>query len=314
MFWPSPRIIRILSMNCSEGARGALRFLFLERKTGSSKKNKVNQCLPVQGSLDYPFGGNQTWCIYKCMIILRDFPKNSGMEFGLVSFFMTPRQYGCWLSTKVMASLKVWLFDLRISIGFLPLQVVMLLDRGIDPWAHNDTLDKIRSTTCGFYDINCFARTFPIKPFGMSLPERASSCFCSGLPGCTFPSPGFSWDRQFQRVSTNAGQYSQTRPDIALQMGGVCQLLGGTPRKTNKCHLKKTFPETNIEPENGWFGYLAILLRWPIIQGRTVSFRDECSGWKTILSFLKRTLFYGTFANFRGSQVLIQCRRWGQCS
>jgi len=92
--------------------------------------------------------------------------------------------------------------------------VTCYIDRGIDPWADNDTLDKIRSTTCEFMISTALQEFFPsnllVYPF-LSGQVLVFALVCKQFG--TFPSPGFSWDRQFQRVSTNAGQYSQTRPE-----------------------------------------------------------------------------------------------------
>ena len=132
------------------------------------------------GIIKLPIWGESN-LMHTCMVTLSDFSKKI--------------VHGCWLSTKVLDafcvtfSISEWKPLTRNSgQAVLPwilapwgCHVTCYIDRSIDPWAHNDTLDKIRSMTCGFYDINCFARIFPIKPFGMSLPERASSCFCSGL-------------------------------------------------------------------------------------------------------------------------------------
>ena len=198
------------------------------------------------GIIKLPIWG-ESILMHTCMVTLRDFPeKNSAWMLIIhkgLGYFLCDFSISEWkpLTRNSGQAVLPWI----LAPG--DCHVTCYIDRGIDPWADNDTLDKIRSTTCGFYDINCFARIFPIKPFGMSLPERASSCFCSGLP--------FLWHFSFPRLFVRSPVPKSFNERLAIftnkawtflrfkwAVDGVGQLGGGTyPPKTNStCHLERS--------------------------------------------------------------------------
>jgi len=70
-----PLIIRILSMNCSEGARGAFRF-FVPRKKNKILTKEQSQSMPsCTGIIKLPIWGESN-LMHKCMVTLSDFPRN----------------------------------------------------------------------------------------------------------------------------------------------------------------------------------------------------------------------------------------------